>query len=51
MATNAPNNRCQRSGSSGNIQCAKIMPKIGIDAWMTAANPDETCSSAQKRSV
>jgi len=51
MATRAPRSRCQRNGSSGSIQCAKTMPKIGIEAWMTAASPDETCSSAQKRSV
>src|SRR5207237_1170357 len=38
----APASLCKRSGSSGSIQCAKIMPNIGIVACNTAASPEDT---------
>src|ERR1043165_2165218 len=50
-ATIPPASFCNCNGSSGNIQCAKNRPKIGIVACNTAARPDETCSSAQNSKV
>jgi hypothetical protein len=47
----APASFGKRNGSSGSIQWANIMPKIGIVACNTAARPDETCNSAQNNSV
>ena len=47
-ATSAPTIRCQRIRSLGRRQCAKIIPKIGMVAWSTAARPDDTYFSPQK---
>jgi hypothetical protein len=51
METKEPSSRCHRNGSSGKSQCAKTIPKIGIDACKIAANPEETCNSPQNKST
>src|SRR6266850_2312873 len=48
MASKAPASFCRRSGSSGSIQCANSIPKIGIIVsavgWQQSEPTDRDCN-------